>query len=175
MTIDEKSSGWGGLLTAAKVLGAVATIGGVVLGAGGWVFSAVMAERDNKIQDLQGDIDGLSANIAHLSSQIDESEERFTNLRIAMELLNARLELRTADAGAPPPAVRVRARPPRSSVGAAVPVGAHTDFPVDHVGVGPPLLGRDLPPPAPEERVFHTDHDAEEAFNQALADVGGSL
>lgn len=177
MADDDKDSKWGWLLTAGKVVGAVATIGGVTIAVCGWLFTVAMADRDNKIQDLQADIDALNESIGHLSSQLDEEEERFTNLRIAMELLNARLELRTAPAGSPPPAVRVRVR--RSPPAAAVPV-SHTEPAVDLLhrsgassSPPPPFLRPGLPPPT-EERVFMSDDAAEEAFDQALSDVGGS-
>lgn len=165
------------LLMAAKIVGAVVTIGGASIAVAAWVFSAVMSERDNKIQELQDDISSLTQSIDRLSSQLDDSEERFTNLRIAMELLNARLELRTTPEGAPASPVRVRVRPHPTTPPLVVPTS--TGVPPLVVGdpppsgVRPPPFGRILPPAPPEERVFHTDHEAEAAFDEALADVGG--
>jgi hypothetical protein len=169
MAEDEKDSRWGWLLTAGKVVGAIATIGGVTIAVCGWLFSVAMTDRDNKIQDLQADIDALNQSIAHLSSQLDDSEERFTNLRIAMELLNARLELRTAEDGPAAP-VRVRVRPHAASPIVPTVAAAGGDHHVD--AALPPPMGRRFPPP-PEERVFHTDSEAAAAFDQALEDVGG--
>lgn len=171
---DEKDSRWGWLLTTAKIVGAVATIGGVIIAVCSWIFTVAMSDRDNKIQDLQASIDTLNESVLHLSAQLDDSEERFTNLRIAMELLNARLELRTAPATAPPPPVRVRVRPRSSAV--VVPTAALTEHEAingSDMSSPPPSLGYPLIPPRPEERVFHSDREAEEAFDQALVDIGG--
>lgn len=172
---DEKDSKWGWLLTTAKIVGALATIGGVTVAVCSWLFSVAMSDRDDKIQDLQASIDTLNESVTHLSSQLDDSEERFMDLRIAMELLNARLELRTAPAGAPSPPVRVRVRP-RPSTAVIVPTGAHVEPVIDHSPAShdmPPLGHGLLPPPLPEERVFRSDREAEEAFDQALEDIGG--
>lgn len=172
MADDEKSSKWGWLLTTAKVVGAVATIGGVIVAVSAWVFSAVMAERDDKIHDLQADIETLNETITRLSSQLDDSREQFVDIRIAVELLNARLELRTAPSGTTP-SVRVRVRP--APPPATVPTSVHTPSLSD-----PPPLGRPFPTlpglsPPPEERVFHTDREAEMAFEEAIGGVGGEL
>lgn len=161
----EKKFGW--LLTTAKIVGALATIIGALAVGGAWVFSAVMAERDNQVQGLQEDIATLNQSITRLSAQLSESEGRFTNMRIAMELLNARLELRTVAApGAAPAPVRVRVRshpPTVSPTSVGSPVARITEPTL-------PLLRR---PPPLEDRVFRTDHEAEVAFDRALSDLGG--
>jgi hypothetical protein len=161
--VDEARWTW--LLTAGKIAGALAAIGALVLGLGGWAFSVAMSERDDKIEDLEREITSLRGATADMSSSMNRMSDNLVDARIALEALNARMQFLTAAPG-PTPTVRVRTRPRSTAVitPTSAPISDEDNVPPEALV---PVSGLTRPQ-LRQEQTLHTDREAAEVFNGAM-------